>query len=106
MKLKYGEDVHGLLLTPQYPSVFLAGSNEKSTTITYAVVQLLRERTYELVTPNMWVDAWNGLNHKDPVYPLLTKFLTKFAKNQLVDNQEWMDEVMKLTKNIEMKVVE
>lgn len=106
MKLKYGEDVNSLLLTPQYPSVFLAGSDEKSSTMSYAVVQLLRERTYELVSPTMWVGAWNGLSHKDPVYPLLTKFLTKFAKNQLVDDQDWMDEVMKLTKEIEGRVIE
>ena len=105
MKLKYGEDVNSLLLTPQYPSVFLAGSDEKSSTMSYAVVQLLRERTYELVSPTMWVGAWNGLSHKDPVYPLLTKFLTKFAKNQLVDDQDWMDEVMKLTKEIEGRVI-
>lgn len=106
MKLKYGEDVNSLLLTPSYPSVFLAGSNEKSSTISYAVVQLLRERTYEMVSPSMWVDAWNGLNHSDQVYPLLANFLTKFAKNQLVDDQDWMDEVMKLTKEIDTKVIE
>ena len=106
MKLKYGEDVNSLLLTPKYPSVFLAGDNTKSSTITYAVVQLLRERTYELVSARMWVNAWNGLNQSDQVYPLLSNFLTKFAKNQLVDDQEWMDEVMKLTKEHDGKVIE
>ena len=106
MKLKYGEDVHGLLLTPQYPSVFLAGNKQKSSTITYAVAQLLRERSYDKVSARMWVSAWNGLNNADQVYPLLSNVLTKFAKNQLADDQEWMDEVLKLTKEIDTEVVE
>ena len=106
MKLKYGDDAHGLLLTPSYPSVFLAGSTSKSSPITYAVVQLLRERKYNDVTPSMWVEAWNGLNQTDQVYPLLSKFLTKFAKNQVSDDQDWMDEIVQLTKGMDEKVVE
>ena len=52
------------------------------------------------------MSAWNGLNNADQVYPLLSNVLTKFAKNQLADDQEWMDEVLKLTKEIDTEVVE
>ena len=54
----------------------------------------------------MWVEAWNGLNQTDQVYPLLSKFLTKFAKNQVSDDQDWMDEIVQLTKGMDEKVVE
>ncbi len=101
MKLRFGNHAPSLLLTPSYPEVYPAGDKNQSSTMAYAVTQLIRDRRYDEVTPKMWVDAWNGLNNQDPTYPILTKFLTKFANTQLADDNEWTDEVLKLTKESE-----
>tara|TARA_R110002020_G_scaffold168349_5_gene357096 strand:- start:1907 stop:4477 length:2571 start_codon:yes stop_codon:yes gene_type:complete len=101
MKLRFGNHAPSLLLTPSYPEVYPAGNKNQSSTITYAVTQLIRDRRYDEVNPEMWVGAWEGLNNQDPVYPILTKFLTKFANTQLSDDKEWTDKVLEITKENE-----
>ena len=99
MKLKYGSDATGILLTPMYPETFLVKSDEgKSGIETYAVCQLLRDKKYDEVTPTLWVGAWNALNNQDTTYPLLSELLTKFAKNQMADSPEWTDAVLTILK--------
>lgn len=98
MKLKYGKDIGGILLTPSYPEVFMAQGSDKSSIATYATVQLLRDKEYTKVTAEMWVDAWNGLNNQDAVFPVLSEHLTKFAKNQMGDDKTWTDSVLKILK--------
>ena len=101
MKLRFGNHAPSLLLTPAYPEVYPAGNKNQSSSTAYVVTQLIRDRKYDKVTPEMWVDAWNGLNNQDAVYPILTKFLTKFANTQLADDKEWTDKVLEITKEIE-----
>lgn len=101
MQLKFDKDIAGLLLTSAYPEVFLAQGKEKSATISYATAQLLRDKQYDQVTPKMWVDAWEGLNNQDPVFPMLSELLSKFVKNQMGDNHEWTQDVMKMIKESE-----
>jgi hypothetical protein len=101
MKLRFGNHAPSLLLTPSYPEIYPAGNKAQSTTMAYAVTQLIRDRKYHEVTPEMWVDEWNGLNNQDPTYPILTKFLTKFANTQLADDKEWTDKVLAITKENE-----
>ena len=51
--------------------------------VSYSVCQILKQRDYTEVTPEMWVAAWEGLNNKDPLFPELSRLLTKFVKNQM-----------------------
>ena len=98
MKLKY-PNAHGILLTPMYPEVFMASSSEnKSSMETYAVCNLLKQKKYTEVEAQMWVDGWNGLDNKDPAYPMLSELMTKFAKNQMGDDHEWTDAVLAILK--------
>ena len=71
---------------------------DKSGIDAFAVCQLLRDKKYLDVTPEMWVNAWNALNNQDPTYPMLSELLTKFAKNQMGDNPEWTDAVLLILK--------
>ena len=100
-RLQYGDDIGALLLTPQYPEVYFALGNEKSSVHTYSTCQILKERDYSKVTPEMWVDAWGGLNNKDPLFPELSRLLTKFVKNQMSDDKEWTNAVLKINKEEE-----
>ena len=94
MQLKYGASVAGMLLVGEYPEAFPAQGKENSAVITYATAQLLRDREYEKVTPEMWMSAIDGLNPLDQTYPILADILTKFAKNQMGDDYEWVDKVL------------
>lgn len=98
MKLMYGKDIGGILLTPSYPEAFMAQGDDKSSLNTYAVVQLLRDKEYNTVTPEMWVKAWDGLNNQDMLFPILSDHLTKFAKNQMADNKLWTNDVLDMLK--------
>ena len=49
----------------------------------------------------MWVEAWQGLKMKDPMYPMLSDLLTKFVKNQMGDNKEWTDAIIEISKEEE-----
>lgn len=94
MQLKYGTNVSSMLLTGEYPEAFPAQGKESSTAMTYATAQLLRDREYDKVTPEMWMSAIDGLNPLDQTYPILADILTKFAKNQMGDDYEWVDAVL------------
>ena len=77
----------------------MASSNEnKSSMETYAVCTLLKQKKYTEVEAQMWVDGWNGLDNKDPAYPMLSELMTKFAKNQMGDDHEWTDAVLAILK--------
>ena len=99
MKLKYGSDATAIMLTPMFPETFMVGpSGDKSGIDTYAVCQLLKDKKYTEVTAQMWVAGWNGLDNQDPAYPMLSGLMTKFAKNQMGDDPEWTDAVLKILK--------
>jgi hypothetical protein len=78
--------------------VYFALGHEKSSVNTYSTCQILKERNYERVTPSMWVEAWDGLNNKDPLFPELSRLLTKFVKNQMSDDKEWTNKVLEINK--------
>ena len=100
-RLQYGEDIGAILLTPQYPEVYFAHGKEQSEMVSYSVCQILKQRDYTEVTPEMWVAAWEGLNNKDPLFPELSRLLTKFVKNQMSDDKEWTDKVLEINKQEE-----
>jgi hypothetical protein len=104
MKLQYGKDIAGLLLTPEYPEVFFAQGEEKSSVMSYGTVQMLRDREYDKITPRMWLEAWKGLNNQDPVFPELSSLLTKFVKNQMADSQEWTEKVLHIFNEMKEEV--
>jgi hypothetical protein len=97
VNLKYG-NVGSQLLSTSYPEVFMAGGKEVSSVDSYAVASLLREKKYTEVTPKMWIDGWNGLNKLDAAYALLSDLMSKFLSNQMADNNQWTEEVLKLLK--------
>jgi len=97
MDLKYGGS-SSQLLTNSYPEVFMAGGKNISSLDSYAVASLLREKKYEDVTAQMWVNGWNGLNKLDVTYPLLSDLLSKFLRNQMADSSVWTDSVLKILK--------
>lgn len=76
----------------------MAGGKEVSSVDSYAVASLLREKKYTEVTPKMWIDGWNGLNKLDAAYALLSDLMSKFLSNQMADNNQWTEEVLKLLK--------
>ena len=98
-KLDYGHNLSEMIQLKQYPEVFFADGTKRSSGMTYKVSQMLKEKKYPEVTPQMWVEAWNGLEPFDPFYPTLAELLKKFAKNQVSDNKEWTDMVYKIVKN-------
>ena len=100
-RLQYGKDIGAILLTPQYPEVYFAHGKEQSEMVSYSVCQILKQRDYTEVTPEMWVAAWEGLNNKDPLFPELSRLLTKFVKNQMSDDKEWTDKVLEINKQEE-----
>ena len=97
MDLKYG-GASSQLLTNSYPEVFMAGGKNISSLDSYAVASLLREKKYQEVTPQMWINGWNGLNKLDVTYPLLSELLSKFLRNQMSDDNNWTDTVLKVLK--------
>ena len=103
MRLQYGKDIAGILLTPQYPEMFFAQGDDKSSVMTYAVAQMLKERDYENVKPRMWIEAWQGLKNTDMMFPMLSELLTKFVKNQMADSKEWTDKVLEIMKEGELE---
>ena len=104
MKLHYGKDIAGLLLTPEYPEIFFAQGEEKSGVMSYATVQMLRDREYDKITPRQWLEAWKGLNNQDPVFPELSNILTKFVKNQMSESKEWTDKVLHIFNEMKEEV--
>tara|TARA_R100000995_G_scaffold57654_1_gene28720 strand:+ start:48 stop:1271 length:1224 start_codon:yes stop_codon:yes gene_type:complete len=104
MKLQYGKDIAGLLLTPEYPEIFFAQGEEKSSVMSYGTVQMLRDRQYDKITPRMWLEAWNGLNNQDPVFPELSNILTKFVKNQMAESKDWTEKVLHIFNEMKEEV--
>ena len=103
MRLQYGNDLASILLTPQYPELFFAQGNDKSSVMSYAVAQMLKDRDYENVTPRMWIEAWQGLKNTDTMFPSLSTLLTKFVKNQMADSKEWTNKVLEIMKEEELE---
>ena len=97
IQMEYNEEMGSLMLTESYPEVYLA-STQKSSVVTYKVCKMLKSREYEEVTPRMWVEAWNGLKQKDPMYPMLSELMTKFVNNQMGDNKDWTKAVLEINK--------
>ena len=99
-QMRYTAEIGALMLTDAYPEVYLA-INEKSAPASYSVCKMLKSRDYEDVKPRMWVEAWQGLKMKDPMYPMLSGLLTKFVKNQMGDNKDWTDAIIAISKEEE-----
>ena len=99
-QMRYTAEIGALMLTGAYPEVYLA-SKQKSAPASYSVCKLLKSREYESVKPRMWVEAWQGLNMKDPMYPMLSELLTKFVKNQMGDDKDWTDAIIAISKEEE-----
>lgn len=97
-KLEYGHDLSSTIQLDKYPEVYFANGQEPSSPATLMVCQMLKEKKYPDVTPQMWVGAWNGLSSHDPFYPILAELLKKFAKNQVADDKVWTDKVYELVK--------
>jgi len=97
IQMEYNEELGALMLTDSYPEVYLA-STQKSSAVSYKVCKMLKSRDYEEVTPRIWVEAWNGLKQKDPMYPMLSGLMTKFVKNQIGDNKDWTKTVLEINK--------
>jgi len=98
-KMEHGHGLSEIVQLKQYPEVFFADGVKRSDDASYHVSQMLKEKKYGEVTPEMWIAAWNGLESLDPFYPTLASLLKKFAKNQVSDNKEWTDAVYKIVKN-------
>ena len=98
-KLEHGHGLSELVQLAQYPEAYFAGHTPANET-TYEVGQMLKEKDYENVTPQLWYEAWVDLqaHQTDPFYPTLAELLKKFAKNQVSDNKEWTDTVYKMAK--------
>ena len=99
-QMKYTAEIGALMLTGAYPEVYLA-SKQKSAPVSYSVCKMLKSREYDDVKPRMWVEAWQGLNMKDPMYPMLSELLTKFVKNQMGDDKDWTDAIIAISKEEE-----
>jgi hypothetical protein len=72
--------------------------------MSYATVQMLRDREYDKITPRQWLEAWKGLNNQDPVFPELSNILTKFVKNQMSESKEWTDKVLHIFNEMKEEV--
>ncbi len=99
-QMRYTAEIGALMLTDAYPEVYLA-TTQKSAPASYSVCKMLKSRDYENVKPRMWVEAWQGLKMKDPMYPMLSDLLTKFVKNQMGDNKDWTDAIIAISKEEE-----
>jgi len=99
-QMRYTAEIGALMLTDAYPEAYLA-TKQKSAPVSYSVCKMLKSREYEDVKPRMWVEAWQGLKMKDPMYPMLSGLLTKFVKNQMGDDKEWTDAVVAISKEEE-----
>lgn len=99
-QMRYTAEIGALMLSDSYPEVYLA-TKQKSAPASYSICKMLKSRDYENVKPRMWVEAWQGLKTKDPMYPMLSELLSKFVKNQMGDNKDWTDAIIAISKEEE-----
>ena len=82
------------------PSVFLPLPEGKSSAMSYQVCGLIQNKDYDDVSPEMFIEGWNGLNTNDKMFEVLKEMMRKMLKIQAVKGKttEWMEEFVELSK--------
>jgi len=96
LRLEHDLDFTSLLLEAEHPSVFFALADTKSDLISYHVGNLIKQKKYNDITPEMFVQAWNGLKTQDIMYKILSEMMKKHLKKMLTTNVEYSKSVAEL----------
>ena len=89
LSIEHDLDFTSMLLESEHPSAFFALPAQKSELISYHVGNLIKQKNYDDITPEMFVDAWNGLNTQDVMYKVLSEMMKKHLKKMLTTNVEY-----------------
>ena len=100
ISLDVGGHLGSVLLTEDAPSVFFALDEAKSSIMSYSVAQLIKAKQYNDVTPEMFVEAWEGLNLTDPMYKVLANLLQKYLSRMIRSSDTtWADKATSIFEN-------
>jgi len=96
VSLEIGNEFTSMLLTEDAPSAFFALKHDKSSPQAYGVAQLIKQKQYNDIEPQIFVDAWNGLTKSDPMYKTLSAMLKKYLKKMITTNVDWSNQVTRI----------
>tara|TARA_R110002050_G_scaffold278668_1_gene424858 strand:- start:52 stop:2445 length:2394 start_codon:yes stop_codon:yes gene_type:complete len=103
ISLEVGSDFTSMLLSEEAPSAFFALDHNKSSVISYTVAQMIKQKKYDEVEPQAFVDAWNGMTKQDPMYKILSGMMKKHLKKMIVTNVVWSNEVTKIMSGVDVE---
>lgn len=94
-----GFDYTGMFFNAISPSVFLPLPEGKSSAMSYQVCGLIQNKDYDDVSPEMFIEGWNGLNTNDKMFEVLKEMMRKMLKIQAVKGKttEWMKQFVELS---------
>ena len=93
-------DFTSTLLEVNHPSAFFALPQQKSSLIAYSVANLIKQKKYDDVTPELFVSGWNGLNTKDILYKTMSDLLKKHLKKKIVTDVEYTKQIQELMQGV------
>ncbi len=103
ISLEVGNEFTSMLLSHDAPSAFFALEHDKCSIESYGVAQMIKQKKYDEVEPQAFVDAWNGLTKKDPMYKLLSSMLKKHLKKMITTNITWSNEVTGIMMGVDVE---
>jgi len=89
-------DFASVLLEADHPSAFFALPDQKSMPITYNVANLIKQKQYSEITPELFVAGWNGLSTKDVLYKAMSAMYKKHLKKKMVTDVEYTTKIAEM----------